>query len=228
MGMKPPELTEGMKAALAITALGLADPLPIEEAIQCGAVLAIALAKFCDPVRCQYDAEYAQTFPVALPRSWPTATKATSRNVVKGDVPQHVIDALDSAMQHHARLNSCAAAMLKTVFRRYSAKRDKARDAERLQQQYQKRLCKELSKESKDSVAAWKQFLQKRIWEVGFPALETTLLQEWHLTDFDIHWLRVVSGIIPPPSRPMTVTDMVQALIKMTDQYEFCDCSCEG
>jgi hypothetical protein len=248
MGLTPPELTEGMKAALALTGVGLLDPLPVEEAAQCAAVFAIAVARFCDPVRCEFDDLYTETFPVALPPSWPRATKATSRNVLKGSVPQHVIDALDAAMQNQAWLNSYGMAMLKTVFRRYSAKIRTDAASEQRQKEYQERLCKEISSRSRDVAASWKRLLsdikktkvkvgvvtparivqlQKRIWKDGFPVSEARLLREWHLGERDIHWLQILAACTPPPRKPVPFTAMIESLIKLNEKYEFCECRCK-
>lgn len=68
--------------------------------------------------------------------------------------------------------------------------------------------------------------LQKQIWNEGFPPLETKLLKEWQLTDRDILWLRILSGCIAVPARPVTVTAMIQNLIEMTEKYQFCQCQC--
>jgi hypothetical protein len=236
-----------MKAALAITGLGLVDPLPVEEIAQCVAVFGIAILKFCDPVRCEFDPAYTEVFVPALPPSLPRVTAAGAKNIVKGRVPDSVIEALDAAIQQHAWMNSLGAAMLKTVFRTYSAKTRGDRAAERRQKEQQERLCADVKARQKEVTRAWRRLLaeieranvrvgsitpaqfvrfQKRVWAEGFPPLETKLLSEWGLGERDIHWLQVLAGVIPPPRRPVRFTEMVESLIAINERYSTCECSC--
>ncbi len=188
----------------------------------------------------------------AVPPATPRITARNSPSLFKGrNIPTVAYTTLNKAVRKQLLTTSYEACILKTCFRRFTARKEKDRKTARLQEDHFRHLTKEVLAKQKEANEWWAALLtiirnhklrtssvtakqieaiSNSIWINGFPHLEFLLLKSFGLSDEVIHCMQLFQAVIPisMPNKKSKVSfvDVIDGIMEINTFEDICECRC--